>query len=109
MFVEATGGRCARTRMAQTVAERLRREGARVHEDGRFNVGSRSPPLANLRHALGSCEGLPGREIRRQGLASALNDLKDVVPAREDTRRLREAIATAQAAMEVPDGMALTE
>ena len=32
-----------------------------------------------------------------------------MVPAREDTRRLREAIAAAQATMEVPDRTVLTE
>ena len=33
------------------VRERLRREGARVHEDTRFDVGA-ARPLANLRHVM---------------------------------------------------------
>ena len=43
---------CARARQAETVAERLRREGARVHEDTRFDVGA-ARPLANLRRNIG--------------------------------------------------------
>ena len=58
---QGAGRTCARARRAETVAERLRREGARVHEDTRFEVGA-ARPLADLRHVLGECPGeCPGR------------------------------------------------
>ena len=73
------GGRCARTRQAQTVAERLRREGARVHEDARLDVGP-ARPLANLRHVMCECAGTPGRTRRLEGIIVALDAAIKAVP-----------------------------
>ena len=55
----------------RNVAERLRREGARVHEDTRFDVGA-ARPLANLRHVMCECAGTPARQERVNGLVLAL-------------------------------------
>ena len=73
------GERSARTRQAQTTTERLRRQGARRHEDARFGVGS-SNPLADLSHVIGECLGTPNRYNVLQDLPFAIQDVRDVVP-----------------------------
>ena len=76
--------RAARTRQAQTVGERLRREGAHEHEDARFDIGP-ARPLADLRHVMCECQGTEGRARRVEGLIEALDGLTHAVPKQRRT------------------------
>ena len=105
---QGAGLTCARARQAETVAERLRREGARVHEDTRFEVGA-ARPLADLRHVLGECPGLPDRARRVEGLVMALDEMAEVVPERADTLGLLRLTREVRAALEASDQGRLTE
>ena len=102
------GRTCARARQAETVAERLRREGARVHEDTQFEVGT-GRPLADLRHVLVECTGLPDRSRRVEGLVVALDKVVDALPQRGDTARFHQLTCAARAALEASDTAVLTE
>ena len=90
------------------MAERLRREGARVHEDTRFEVGA-ARPLADLRHVLGECPGLPDRARRVEGLVMALDEMAEMVPERPDTLGLLQLTRAVRAALEASDQGRLTE
>ena len=108
--VEAVGGgRCARTRQAQTTTERLRREGVRVHEDARFEIGP-SRPLADLRHIVCECAGTPDRMRRVERLAYAVRELRDnTLPRREDTHEFHRLMQDACLALDSTARGTLTE
>ena len=101
------GGRCARTRQAQTVAERLRREGAQVHEDTRLEIGP-ARPLANLRHVMCECEGTPGRTRRLEGITVALDAAIKAVPQGSGAA-YHQVTRAARAALEASDSTVLTD
>ena len=113
---EARGGsewqggadRAARTRKAQTVAERLRREGAHEHEDARFDIGP-ARSLADLRHVMCECQGTEGRARRVEGLIEALDGLTHAVPKQTDTQAYHRVTVAARAALEASDKAALNE
>ena len=105
---EAGAGRSARTRQAQTVAERLRREGAWVHEDSRFDIGP-ARPLADLRHVMCECVGTEGRPGRVEGLVLALDGMLAAVPRRGDTQAYHQLTRAARAALEASDQATLTD
>ena len=98
-------GRASR---AETVAERLRRMGTHVHEDTRYEVGA-GRPLANLRHVLGECPGLPDRARRVEGLVVALGEVTEAVPRRTDTAAFLQLTRAAQVALEASDQAVLTD
>lgn len=108
--VEAVGGgRCARTRQAQTTTERLRREGVRVHEDTRFEIGP-PRPLADLRHIVGGCAGTPERLRQVERLAYAVRDLRDnTLPRRRDTQEFHRLMHDACLAIDSMARGTLTE
>ena len=99
---------CGRARQAETVAERLRRMGTHVHEDTRYEVGA-GRPLANLRHVLGECPGLPDRARRVEGLVVALGEVAEAVPRRTDTAAFLQLTRAARVALEASDQAVLTE
>jgi len=101
-------GRSARTRQAQTVAERLRNQGAWVHEDTRLEIGP-ARPLADLRHVMCECQGTEGRSRRVEGLIVALDGLVQAVPRRVDTQAYHRVTDAARAALAASDQAALTE
>ena len=101
-------GRSARTRQAQTVSERLRREGARAHEDCQFDVGP-ARPLADLRHVMCACTGTEGRTGRVEGLIVALDGLVEAVPERVDTGAFHQVTRAARAALDATDLAVLTD
>ena len=90
------------------VSERLRREGARRHEDTRFEV-EEGRPLADLRHVLGECSGLPDRAQRVEGLVEALSKMGEAVPDRADTADFLKLTRDARAALNASDQGTLTE
>ena len=102
------GVTCGRARQAETVSERLRREGARRHEDTRFEVEA-GRPLADLRHVLGECSGLPDRAQRVEGLVEALSKMEEAVPMRADTADFLKLTRDARAALDASDQGTLTE
>ena len=102
------GVTCGRARQAETVSERLRREGARRHEDTRFEVEA-GRPLADLRHVLGECSGLPDRAQRVEGLVEALSKMEEAVPERADTADFLKLTRDARAALDASDQGTLTE
>ena len=114
--VEVRGGsewqggaeRAARTRRAQTVAERLRREGTHEHEDARFDIGP-ARPLADLRHVMCECQGTEGRARRVEGLIEALDGLTNAVPKQTDTQAYHRVTVAARAALDASDKAALNE
>jgi len=99
---------CGRARQAETVAERLRREGTHVHEDTRFDVRT-GRPLADLRHVLGECPGLPDRARRVEELVMALDGVVGAVPQRPDTSAFLKLTRAARVALEWSDQVVLTE
>ena len=99
---------CARARQAQTVAERLRREGARVHEDTRFDVGA-ARPLANLRHVMCECAGTPDRQERVNGLVLALDGLVRAGPSVQGNAAYHRVTRAARAALEAAAQVVLSE
>eukprot|EP00964_Phaeocystis_antarctica_P056583 scaffold33393_cov62-Phaeocystis_antarctica.AAC.1 len=105
---EGEAGRSARTRQAQTVAERLRNQGAWVHEDTRLEIGP-ARPLADLRHVMCECQGTEGRSRRVEGLIVALDGLVQAVPRRVDTQAYHRVTDAARAALAASDQAALTE
>ena len=102
--------RSARSRQAQTTTERLRREGAKVHEDSRFEIVGSPRPLADLRHVIGACAGTPERLAQVEHLVYAARKLRDAVPTnRTDTQEFRSLTDKACRAFESSASGHLTE
>lgn len=65
--------------------------------------------MADLRHVLGECPGLPDRAQRVEGLVEALSKMEEAVPDRADTADFLKLTRDARAALDASDQGTLTE